>query len=63
VRELTEDEERAIRSLKRLSRKWPASLKLFAWNGSLCVMENYVEPGHDAVLDYVAGIPCDGGDP
>jgi hypothetical protein len=26
-------------------------------------MENYVEPGHDAVLDYVAGIPCDGGDP
>lgn len=62
-RELTAEEATAIRSLERLARKWPQSLKLFSWSGSLVVMDNMMELGHDAQLADITGIPNDGGDP
>lgn len=62
-RPLTEEERDAIRSLKRLAKKWPQSLKLFSWSGSLCVMDAAMRPGSEAELDHIIGIPNDGGDP
>lgn len=63
-RELTADEQRAVRSLKRLAKKWPQSLKLFSWSGTLVIMDNDMESGSAAVLeDHIPGIPNDGGDP
>jgi hypothetical protein len=37
--ELTKEEKNAIRSLERLSRRWPKSLWLFSANGQLHVMK------------------------
>ena len=34
-RPLTVEEEKAIASLERLARRWPDSLTLFSWFGSL----------------------------
>lgn len=62
-RELTEEEDAAIRSLRRLAKRWPASLKLFGWSGSLYVMDAEMEAGDAAVLADIGGISCDGGDP
>jgi len=62
-RDLTPDEARAIRSLKRLARSWPQSLKLFSWSGTLVVMDNDMPACSDAELDTITGIPNDGGDP
>jgi hypothetical protein len=42
---LTEEEEKAIASLKRLAKKWPESLWLFSASGTLTVMKKY--PGND----------------
>lgn len=63
TRGLTPDEVRAVAALRRLARRWPATLKLFAWSGTLVVMDAAMEPGEAASLDTIAGIPCDGGDP
>ncbi len=63
MRDLTDEETRAIRSLKRLARKWPQSLVLFSWSGSLVVMDAKMEPNEEATLDFIDGIPNDGGDP
>jgi hypothetical protein len=62
-RDLTDEEAAAIRSLKRLAKRWPQTLKLFSWSGSLCVMDNDMEPTNAAILDDIYGIPNDGGDP
>ncbi len=62
-RDLTDDEVKAIRSLKRLARTWPKSLKLFSWSGSLVIMDADMPAGNSAILDHIAGIPNDGGDP
>lgn len=65
---LSDDERKAIAALQRLARKWPRSLKLFSWSGSLVVIPvdaplgEMDDPG-SAVLDSIAGIPNDGGDP
>ena len=69
--EPTEEERKAIASLKRLARRWPKSLWLFSGAGSLCVMkrrqdgERYLVEGGgmdtDAVLATI-DIPNDGGD-
>ena len=37
-RDLTPEEERAIRALERVVKIWPESLWLFSGAGSLCVM-------------------------
>ena len=70
--EITEEERKAIASLKRLAKKWPDSLWLFSASGTLCVMK-YDEDGRRAVtsvggvdqnycVDTVDGITNDGGD-
>ena len=70
----TEEEARAIRSLKRVARKWPKSLWLYAGSGGLHVMRADPDGGHyhggpggrDAVdPDYLIDtidLPADGGD-
>jgi len=67
MRELTIEEEKVIKSLKRLAKKWPKSLKLFSWSGTLCVMDNTIEldnvRANDLIFDTILGIPNDGGDP
>lgn len=62
-RDLTPEEARAIKSLKRLAKTWPHSLKLFSWSGTLVIMDSEMENGNEAVLDTINGIPNDGGDP
>jgi hypothetical protein len=59
--ELTMEEQKAIASLHRLAKKWPKSLQLFSWSGSLTVMkDNDLET---CVVSNIAGIRNDGGDP
>ena len=53
---VTEDEQKAIKSLKRLAKKWPSSLSLFSWAGDLCVVKN------SGLLCWIKGIDNDGGD-
>lgn len=36
---ITIEEEKIIKSLKRLAKKWPKSLWLFSASGTLCVMK------------------------
>jgi len=68
---LTAHEERAINSLKNLSKRWPKSLWLYSGAGTLCVMK-FKEDGTFALKkhggsdpDYVVAtidILNDGGD-
>ena len=60
--EITKEELAAIRSLKRLARNWPKSLRLFSWSGSLKVTKEDSD-GKQAVVDHIFGIDNDGGDP
>ena len=68
MRDLTEDERHAIRSLQRLAAHWPPTLMLFSWSGSLVVVPSdgsfadAADP-ESLVIDTIAGIPNDGGDP
>ncbi len=69
--EPTSDEQKAIRALQRLAKKWPKSLWLFSAAGSLCVMRAADDGSHhslpgggvdpDYALETIA-IPNDGGD-
>jgi hypothetical protein len=70
--EITEEEARAIASLQRLAKKWPRSLTLFSWSGSLAVYHtadtdrlvvNHDGNAEDLVLTWIEGIPNGGGDP
>ncbi len=54
--ELTSDEQKAIRALKRLAKSWPKSLWLFSASGVLHVMRADQDGGH-----YMQ--PNDGVDP
>lgn len=68
---LTDEENKAIRSLKRIAKAWPKSLWLYSASGSLCVMKRNedgeraesstggVDP--DYIVDHI-DIPNDGGD-
>lgn len=62
----TPDEEAAIRSLERLAKRWPQSLTLFSWSGSLTVVKSD-DMGNDGFhsdrTHTIFGIPNDGGDP
>lgn len=65
---LTDEERRAIASLERLVKRWPKSLKLFSWSGTLCVVQSEADlldgPDPDAaVITTIQGIPNGGGDP
>lgn len=69
--EPTREETKAIAALKRLAKKWPKSLWLYAGGGSLAIMRGDHEGGHhltasggvdpDYQLDTVH-IDSDGGD-
>ena len=64
--DLTKEERNAIAALERLAKRWPPSLMLFSWAGTLCVMPAGRLPGPDpegAILATIQGIPNDGGDP
>ena len=68
--EATLEEQKIIKSLKRLAKKWPKGLWLYSASGTLCVMRTgpngvvlnangYID--QDYRLDSV-NIPNDGGD-
>ena len=59
---ITPEEAAAIRSLKRLAKKWPQSLQLFSWSGTLIVIKRNSND-IDAEIATIPGIPNDGGDP
>lgn len=64
--DLTEEERQAIAALERLAKRWPPSLKLFSWSGSLCVIRSdasLLDNPDAKVITYIEGIPNDGGDP
>jgi hypothetical protein len=69
--ELSAVEQSAIASLRRLAKRWPKSLMLFSWSGSLCVVkldEDGNSPLHshdpcDHIICTIEGIGNDGGDP
>ncbi len=58
---VTKEEQKAIASLKRLAKKWPDSLHLFSWSGSLMVMKRKYDKY--ITIDKIFGIENDGGDP
>lgn len=60
--EITKEEQSAIRSFQRLARKWPKSLELFSWSGSLVVTKAGSE-GRQVIVENIHGIRNDGGDP
>lgn len=62
---LTEEEEKAIKSLDRVAKKWPKSLKLFSQSGTLLVIKHHPEhpeDDHGRIVDVIPGIDNDGGD-
>ncbi|RLI63007.1 MAG: hypothetical protein DRO67_06400 [Candidatus Asgardarchaeum californiense] len=59
---ITKEEEKAIASLERLAKKWPDSISLFSWSGTLVVMK-HIEDGRLGYITTIEGIPNDGGDP
>lgn len=72
--DLNREERLAVAALERLAKRWPQSLRLFSWSGSLCVMKEpdastvdealEVERNYnDYVVAHISGIPNDGGDP
>ncbi len=67
---MTRAEAKAIAGLKALARRWPQTLKLFSWSGSLVVFKEdewaarkEADEMNDYTVDTIAGIPNDGGDP
>lgn len=60
--ELSVDEQNAIAALKRLAKKWPASLGVLSWSGTLVVTKKTLD-GRLATVATVNGIDNDGGDP
>jgi hypothetical protein len=59
---ITPEEAAAIRSLKRLAKKWPNSRRLFWWSGTLMVTKRNSND-IDAEIAIINGIANDGGDP
>ncbi len=69
-RPLTRAEAKAIADLKALARRWPQTLRLFSWSGSLVVFKEdewaarkEADEMNDYTVDTIVGIPNDGGDP
>ena len=69
--DISKEEDKAIKSLQRLSKRWPKSLWLYSASGTLCVMKGDENGG--AIFnergsidsEYVVAtidIPNDGGD-
>lgn len=65
MRDLTSDERAAVNALRRIGKRWPKTIKLFSWSGSLVIFDtddDLADPIH-SVLATVPGIINDGGDP
>jgi hypothetical protein len=71
--DLTEEEQAAIRSLERLAKRWPRTLGLFDFSGSLSVVRGngrggflYEDDGRGEAPSRIVdifGIPSGGGGP
>jgi len=61
TRDLLPNEERIVRKLTILNGVWPKSLKLFADNGTLLLID--AKTGEVLVSKEIKNILCDGGDP
>jgi hypothetical protein len=59
---ITIEEAKAIRSLQRLAKKWPKSIRIFSHAGTLIVTKANSR-GIQATVAFLEGIPNDGGDP
>lgn len=59
---LTKKEQQAIAELDALAKRWPKTLKIFSWSGSLCIFKAGAD-GRDANIASISGIPNGGGDP
>lgn len=59
---LTKEEQKAIRALDRLAKKWPKTLTLFSWSGSLAIFKD-TDDGVRCNVGNTVGVPNDGGDP
>ncbi len=59
---VTEVEQKAIESLRRLAKKWPDDLVLYSWSGGLHVMKRG-DDGRLCMVQSISGITNDGGDP
>lgn len=57
--ELTDEEEKAVRSLKRLARRWPDSLLVFCGGTGMSIRKGGT--GAQYEVASIDGIPCDGG--
>lgn len=69
-RDLTDEERKAVKSLERLAKKWPDTLMLFSWSGTLHVMlaedverAYMADRGYDDASITTIDIRNDGGDP
>jgi hypothetical protein len=65
VEAMTHDEMKAIAALKRLGKRWPGSLLLFATGNALGVRKPSLNGGaYDCTTEVatIEGIPNDGGD-
>ena len=67
---LTDEEDKAVKSLERLAKKFPKTLSLFSWSGTLCVCKVHPDDEFDNDYEYdvrvvttITGIINDGGDP
>jgi len=62
---VTKEEVKAMKALERLSKKWPNSLQLFGWAGTLTVLKKNEEDKFVCVdgICNLRGMYCDGGDP
>ena len=65
--DLNREELAAVQALQRLGERWPESLTLFSWSGSLVVFrtEDYRSGRSLNAVPHtdILGIPNDGGDP
>jgi hypothetical protein len=59
---VTKKEQKAIKELESLAKRWPKTISLFSWSGSLYVTKNLPDDRF-ALIESIAGIPNDGGDP
>lgn len=55
---MNNNQRSAIKALQKLATRWPEGIALFAFSGSLCVVSSDRE-----VIEWIDGIPADGGDP
>ena len=62
---LTNEEEKAIRSLERVAKKWPGTLSIFAQSGTLMIIKRhpkYPKEEFGRIVGTIIGIDNDGGD-